>query len=113
MASDSIGEEKDVRIGIVPFDKLEPNLRDFADLPDHGNYAVIEMSSIAGLSDLPPEKRNPWLTSTVGVGQLLAEVASLRVSAIILGIGGSATNDMGLGALSSLGVRFLDQENQT
>lgn len=112
LASDSIGEEKEVRIGIVPFDKLEPNLREFADLPDHGNYAVIEMSSIAGLSDLPPEKRNPWLTSTVGVGQLLAEVASLKVSAIILGIGGSATNDMGLGALSSLGVRFLDQENQ-
>ena len=56
MASDSIGEEKEVRIGIVPFDKLEPNLREFADLPDHGKYAVIEMSSIAGLSDLPPER---------------------------------------------------------
>ena len=113
LASDSIGEEKEVRFGIVPFDELEPNLREFADLPDHGSYAVIEMSSISGLSDLPLEKRNPWLTSTVGVGQLLAGAASLKVSAIILGIGGSATNDMGLGALSSLGMRFLDQEKQS
>ena len=68
-------------------------------LPDHGNYAVIEMSSIAGLIGLTTEKRNPWLTSTVGVGQLLAEVASLKVSANILGIGGSATNDMGCGCI--------------
>jgi glycerate kinase len=70
------------------------------------------MSSIAGLSDLPQEKRNPWLTSTIGVGQLLAGVSSLGVSAIILGIGGSSTNDMGLGALSALGVNFFDRDGK-
>ncbi len=112
LANDSLGEEKEVKVGIVPSGKLDLSLREFTDLPSQGNWAVIEMSSIAGLSDLPQEKRNPWLTSTIGVGQLLAGVSSLGVSAIILGIGGSSTNDMGLGALSALGVNFFDRDGK-
>jgi glycerate kinase len=112
LAQDSLGKEKEVQVGIVPSGKLDLSLREFANLPSQGNWAVIEMSSIAGLSDLSQEKRNPWLTSTIGVGQLLAGVSSYGVSAIILGIGGSSTNDMGLGALSALGVNFLDQEDE-
>ena len=111
-AQDSLGEEKEVKVGIVPSGKLDLSLREFTDLPSQGNWAVVEMSSIAGLSDLPQEKRNPWLTSSVGVGQLLAGVSSLGVSAIILGIGGSSTNDMGLGALSALGVNFFDRDGK-
>ena len=112
LANDSLGEEKEVKVGIVPSGKLDLSLREFTDLPSQGNWAVVEMSSIAGLSDLPQEKRNPWLTSSVGVGQLLAGVSSLGVSAIILGIGGSSTNDMGLGALSALGVNFFDRDGK-
>ena len=112
LANDSLGEEKEVKVGIVPSGKLDLSLREFTDLPSQGNWAVVEMSSIAGLSDLPQEKRNPWLTSTIGVGQLLAGVSSLGVSAIILGIGGSSTNDMGLGALSALGVNFFDRDGK-
>ena len=112
LANDSLGEEKEVKVGIVPSGKLDLSLSEFINLPSQGNWAVIEMSSIAGLSDLPQEKRNPWLTSTIGVGQLLAGVSSLGVSAIILGIGGSSTNDMGLGALSALGVNFFDRDGK-
>ena len=110
-AQDSLGEEKEVKIGIVPSDQLEPSLHEFTDLPNQGNWAIIEMSSIVGLADLALEKRNPWLTSTIGVGQLLEKVGSLGVSAVILGIGGSSTNDMGLGALSALGVKFFDHDD--
>ena len=112
LANDSLGEEKEVKVGIVPSGKLDLSLSEFINLPSQGNWAVIEMSSIAGLSYLPQEKRNPWLTSSVGVGQLLAGVSSLGVSAIILGIGGSSTNDMGLGALSALGVNFFDRDGK-
>ena len=111
-AQDSLGEDREVEIGVIPGGQLSLSLREFTHLPAEGNLAVIEMSSIAGLSDLPMEKRNPWLTSTTGVGQLLEHAASLGVSAIVLGIGGSSTNDMGIGALSSLGVRFLDQDGE-
>jgi glycerate kinase len=75
-----------------------------------GNIAVIEMSSIAGLADLMVQERNPWLTSTFGVGQLLEHCDKFEVSLILLGIGGSSTNDMGVGALSSLGVKFMDRD---
>ncbi len=111
-AQDSLGENSEVEIGMVPGDQVNSSLREFTNLPVDGNLAVIEMSSIAGLSDLPNEKRNPWLTSTIGVGQLLAKAGTCGVSAIVLGIGGSSTNDMGLGALSALGVKFLDRSGE-
>ena len=112
-AQDSLGEEREAKIGMIQGDQLNLSLREFTNLPADGNLAVIEMSTIAGLSDLPVEKRNPWLTSTIGVGQLLAHATSLGVSAIVLGIGGSSTNDMGIGALSALGVKFLDRDGET
>jgi glycerate kinase len=69
------------------------------------------MSSAAGLSDLKMEERDPWATSSYGVGQLLLQAAELGVVGIVLGIGGTSTNDMGVGALSALGVEFLTKEN--
>lgn len=73
----------------------------------HGRVAVADLASTSGLALLSPTERNPWETSSVGAGQLLAELSS-RADAILLGIGGSATNDLGCGALSALGVKFLD-----
>ena len=70
------------------------------------------MASVVGLADLKQEERNPWNTTTLGVGELMREVAGLGVDLILLGIGGSSTNDAGLGALSSLGLRFLDQDGR-
>ena len=65
-------------------------------------HTVVEMSSVVGLSDLKNSERNPWKTSTYGVGQLLAKVSELDVGGIILGIGGSSTNDIGIGALNKI-----------
>ena len=109
-AKDSLGRTKEVKVGIISSQDVDPSLQEFINFPCDGKIAVIEMSSIAGLAGLTTDERNPWHTSTFGVGQLLKDVTSLGVSSILLGIGGSSTNDMGVGALSSLGVKFLDKK---
>ena len=68
-----------------------------------GKTAVIEMSAASGLALLPPEDRDPMRTTTYGTGQLLVEAARLGATEIILGIGGSATVDGGIGALQAAG----------
>ena len=70
--------------------------------------AVADMASASGLALLAPGERNPWQASSVGTGQLLAAAAGKNPAAILLGVGGSATNDLGLGALSALGLGFFD-----
>ena len=70
--------------------------------------AVIEMAAASGLPLLRPDERNPLMTSTFGSGELLLDALSRGARHIILGIGGSATNDGGVGLASALGVRFLD-----
>ncbi len=74
--------------------------------------ALVEMAQAAGLLLVPPERRNPRLTTTYGVGELLAKALTLGVKRIILTVGGSATTDGGMGALQALGVRFLDARGQ-
>jgi len=110
-ALDSLGRNRPVPIGLLPIEGLSEEVIDLLRLPPKGKIALIEMASVVGLADLKTEERNPWKTSTVGVGECLRECREWGVSAILLGIGGSSTNDMGLGALSSLGVRFLDENN--
>ncbi|MDO8586047.1 MAG: glycerate kinase [Armatimonadota bacterium] len=70
--------------------------------------AVIEMSAAAGLGLVPPDRRNPLITTTYGVGELIEAALTHNVRKIIIGVGGSATNDGGAGALWALGVRFVD-----
>lgn len=70
--------------------------------------AVIEMAEAAGLALLEPALRNPLHTSTVGVGQLMLEALAQGAQKILLAIGGSATNDAGLGMAAAFGYRFLD-----
>jgi glycerate kinase len=106
---DSLGRENEVKVGLISIENLCDDLLKFMNLNTRGKIAVIEMASVVGLCNLRHSERNPWLTSTYGVGQLLKEVSSLGSSSILLGIGGSSTNDMGVGALSALGVNLLDQ----
>lgn len=73
-----------------------------------GRTAVIEMAEASGLPRVPRERRNPLLTSTYGTGQLLLDAVKRGVHTIIIGIGGSATNDGGAGMAQALGARFLD-----
>jgi len=71
--------------------------------------AIIEMAECSGLLLLKEEERNPLYTTTYGVGELIKYAISKGVKEIIIGIGGSATNDAGTGMLSALGMKFLDE----
>ena len=73
-----------------------------------GITAVLEMSSASGLTLLMPAERNPMLTSTYGTGQLIDDAIGRGCRRFLVGIGGSATNDAGMGMLKALGYRFLD-----
>lgn len=78
-------------------------------LPPTGSeamIAVVEMAAASGLSLLSAEQRDPWQTTTCGTGQLIRASAELGATGILLGVGGSATNDLGLGALAALGFEF-------
>ena len=81
-------------------------------LLDAGQIAVIEMAKANGIDLLKPEQRNPLLTSTYGTGQMLQQALNLGVKKVILGLGGSVTNDGGSGLAQALGVQFLDQHQQ-
>lgn len=70
--------------------------------------AVIEMSAASGLLLVPKEKRNPMLTTTYGTGEMIKAVLDEGYTSILIGIGGSATNDGGAGMLRALGVSLLD-----
>lgn len=74
-----------------------------------GITAVIEMASASGIQLITSEERNPWITSTYGTGELIGAALDKGCRDIILGIGGSATNDCGMGMAAALGVKFLDQ----
>jgi len=73
------------------------------------NKAIIEMAESSGLLLLKENERNPLNTTTYGVGELIKYAISKGVYEIIIGIGGSATNDAGIGMLSALGMKFLDE----
>lgn len=79
-------------------------------LVDEGKTAVIEMASASGIELLKPEERNPWLTTTFGTGELINAALDLSCTRIIIGIGGSATNDGGAGMAAALGARFTNQQ---
>lgn len=74
--------------------------------------AVIEMATASGLALLPPDRRNPLEATTIGTGELIRAALDLGVERIVVGIGGSATTDGGIGVASALGVRFLDGAGQ-
>lgn len=75
----------------------------------NGTTAVIEMAAASGLHLVPPKKRNPLLTTTRGTGELILAALDRGASHIIIGIGGSATNDGGAGMARALGAKLLDK----
>lgn len=77
-----------------------------------GVTCVIEMARASGLPLVPKEKRNPLITTTFGVGELIKEALTQGCRKFIVGIGGSATNDAGVGMLQALGFSFLDAQGK-
>lgn len=88
-----LGEKIDASYGIIPDTKT----------------AVIEMSSAAGITLICDSERNPLNTTTYGVGEMIADALTRGCRKFIVGIGGSATNDGGVGMLQALGFDFLDE----
>jgi glycerate kinase len=82
----------------------------FFGLMGDGSTAVIEMAACAGLPLVPPEKRNPRITTTYGVGELILAALDYGSQHYIIGIGGSATNDGGAGMAQALGATLLNAQ---
>lgn len=77
-------------------------------LSNDGRTAFMEMAAASGLHLIPLSARNPLYTSTLGTGELIRHALDRGVRSIFVGIGGSATNDAGMGAMIALGVRYYD-----
>jgi glycerate kinase len=93
-----LGEPVEAEWGLLGAGSAEPGEK----------TAVIEMAAAAGLPLVPPERRNPLATTTYGVGELLRAALDAGCTRILIGIGGSATNDGGAGMAQALGARLLD-----
>lgn len=76
------------------------------------NTAIIEMAQASGLPLVPQDLRNPLNTTTYGVGEIIKEAIKKGCRNFIVGIGGSATNDCGIGMLQALGFEFYNKENK-
>lgn len=91
-----LGEKVDCEYGII----------------ESSHTAIIEMSGAAGITLVPAESRNPLYTTTYGVGEVIKDAIKKGCRRFIVGIGGSATNDGGIGMLQALGYGFLDEEGK-
>ncbi|MGD2033670.1 MAG: glycerate kinase [Bacteroidales bacterium] len=78
-----------------------------------GKTAIIEMAAASGLELLTDEERNPWITTTYGTGQLIIAALDENCRKIIIGVGGSATNDGGVGMGQALGINFLKKDGKS
>jgi glycerate kinase len=91
---------------------LAEPVKAFYGISGDGKTAVIEMAAASGLHLVPTEKRNPLITTTKGTGELILAALEHGVNHLIIGIGGSATNDGGVGMVQALGGRLLDSEGK-
>lgn len=89
-----LGEKRDARFGIL----------------GDGKTAILEMAAASGLELVPKEKRDATITTTYGTGELINAALSKNVETILIGIGGSATNDGGAGMVQALGGKLLDKD---
>lgn len=109
-------QEVEAHYGILPESKKntsEASLKTSSKNPlSNGKLAVMEMSQASGITLLSPEKRNPLKTSSYGVGQMILDAYHKGCRRFLIGIGGSATNDGGIGMLSALGFRFTKEDGE-
>ncbi len=98
-------------IQVASVDALNRPIESFYGILGNGKTAVIEMAAASGIERIAPEQRNPMITSTYGTGLLLKAAMEAGFSEIILGIGGSATNDGGAGMAQALGFGLLDKND--
>lgn len=106
-------ETLDATLGWVDMSHVPGPARELLDFPPQAQkVAVIEMAQASGIQSVPIDARDARHTSTLGTGQMLFHALFQNADAILLGVGGSATSDMGLGALQVLGFELLDADGQ-
>ncbi|WP_085505765.1 glycerate kinase [Thalassobacillus devorans] len=91
---------------------LSQNIKSYYGLLKDSSTAVIEVANICGLTLVSADLKNPFLTTSYGVGEAILHLLDQGIRKFIIGLGGSATNDGGLGMLQALGVKFHDQNGQ-
>lgn len=96
----------------IVFDPLRRRIEACYGVVDGGYTAVMEMSSASGLPLLAEHERNPLHTTSYGTGEMIASALERGCRKFLVGIGGSATNDAGVGMLQALGFRFLDERGE-
>jgi glycerate kinase len=102
------GKPVTAHFGLVPAAQIPPAARALLKLGParEGPLALVEMAVASGLALQPIDQRDPWQATTLGTGELMRQAAELGAQAVLLGVGGSATSDLGLGALQALGLQF-------
>ncbi|MDP9070265.1 MAG: glycerate kinase [Actinomycetota bacterium] len=93
-----LGEEVEARYGLIASEGV--------------TTAIIEMATASGLALVPKDRRDPRIATTYGTGELLRHALDRGAKRLLVGIGGSATNDGGAGVASALGARFVDQDGE-
>jgi len=111
MVTGPCGEPVRAGFGLVRMGSIPASARELmkVSLASDDILGVIEMAIASGLVQLPLSQRDPWLAESTGTGELISAALASGAKAILLGIGGSATNDLGLCALSALGLESLDR----
>jgi glycerate kinase len=94
-------------------DPLLRNIQANYGILGNGTTAVVEMATASGLELLKESERNPLITSTYGTGQLIRDALNKGCTKIIIGLGGSATNDGGMGMIKALGGKFLNKKGES
>ena len=105
IVSGPLGETVEAPIGWINLEDLSSAVQALLG-KSQGRLAIIEMASVAGLEQVPKAKRNPKNCTSYGTGELIKIASCEGAGAILLGVGGSATSDLGMGALEALGIRF-------
>ncbi|KLU67984.1 glycerate 2-kinase [Desulfosporosinus acididurans] len=100
------------KIEVKAKDPIGRQISAFYGLIENDKTAIIEMAAASGLPLLRAEERNPRITSTQGTGELIRDALDRGVKKILLGIGGSATNDGGAGLAAALGVKLLNSQGE-
>lgn len=105
--------EKGTRITLSVTGPMGGQIECYYGILEDGKTAVMEMAQAAGITLVAENERNPMQASTYGVGEMIRDAVRRGCRYFIMGIGGSATNDGGIGMLSALGFQFLDSEGRS
>ena len=100
------------KVRVTVHDPLMRKISSFIGITNDNRTAIIEMAAASGLVLLKEQERNPWITTSYGTGELIKAALDNNCDTIILGIGGSATNDAGIGMATALGAKFMDEYGQ-